>query len=177
MKFTGLVGLDTRNNWEHFQDILFNPLNTGLFLPLFRGNPCIAQKRLNGFSWNFQKTDLTLGATWNIFGMLQLTPWILGRFIYFLDPWFFVILWKNRWTDFHEICMKCQARHKKLLTTLFHTLLDCFTVSHLGALDVFVSKATVKSMSGFLWNFQDMLAMTQGTIWNILGMIGLTPWA
>ena len=31
-------------------------------------------------------------------------------------------------------------------------------------------------MSGFSWNFQDMLTMTQETIWNILGMIGLTPW-
>ena len=27
-------------------------------------------------------------------------------------------------------------------------------------------------MSGFSSNFQGMLAMTQGTIWNILGMIG-----
>ena len=25
------VGLDTRNNWEHFQDVPFNPLNTGCF--------------------------------------------------------------------------------------------------------------------------------------------------
>ena len=49
-------------------------------------------------------------------------------------------------------------------------------VSHLGAPDVFVSNTTVKLMSGFSWNFQDMLAMTQETIWYILGMIGLTPW-
>ena len=31
-------------------------------------------------------------------------------------------------------------------------------------------------MSGFSWNFQDMLTMTQGTLWYISGMIGLTPW-
>ena len=49
-------------------------------------------------------------------------------------------------------------------------------VSHLGAPGVFVSNTTVKSMSGFSWNFQDMLAMTQETIWYILGMISLTPW-
>ena len=55
--------------------------------------------------------------------------------------------------------------------------LNCFTVSHLGAPGVFVSNTTVKSMSRFLWNFQDMLAMTHGTIWNILEMIGFTPWA
>ena len=74
----------------------------------------IAEKRFNRFSWNFQKrTDMTQGAIWTIFGMLQLTPWILGRFIYFLDPCLFVILLKNRLTDFHEIIMKRQAWHKK----------------------------------------------------------------
>ena len=72
--------------------------------------------------------------------------------------------------------MKRQAWHKKWLARLFHTCLDCFTVSHLGAPGVFVSN-TMVLMSGFSWNFQDMLAMTQGTIWNILEMIGLTPWA
>ena len=56
----------------------------------------IAEKRLNGFSWNFQKkTDMTEGAIWNIFGMLRLTPLILSRFIYFLDPCLFMILWKT----------------------------------------------------------------------------------
>ena len=73
-----------------------------------------AEKRLNGFSWNFQKrTGMTQGAIWKIFGMLRLTPWMLGRFISFLDPCLFVILWKNGGTDFHEICMKRQAWHKK----------------------------------------------------------------
>ena len=46
----------------------------------------------SGFSWNFQRgMDMTQGAIWNIFGMLRLTPWILGQFIYFLDPCLFVI--------------------------------------------------------------------------------------
>ena len=31
-------------------------------------------------------------------------------------------------------------------------------------------------MNGFSWNFQDMLTMTQGTIWNILGVMCSTPW-
>ena len=70
----------------------------------------IAEKRLNGFSWNFQKkTDMPQGAIWNIFGMLRLTPWILGRFIYFLDPCLFITLWKNGWTDFHDFLWN--ARH------------------------------------------------------------------
>ena len=41
---------------------------------------------------------------------------------------------------------------------------------------VSVSNITVKSISGFSWNFQDKPVMTQGTIWNILGMTDLTPW-
>ena len=137
----------------------------------------IAEKRLNGFSYNFQKrTDMTQRAICKIFGMLWLTPWILGRFIYFLDPCLFVLLWKNRWTDFHEIFRKRKAWHKKQLARRFHTCLDCFKVSHLGAPGVFVSNTTVKSMSGYSLNCQDMLAMTYGTIWNIFGIIGLTPW-
>ena len=39
-----------------------------------------------------------------------------------------------------------------------------------------VSNITVKSVSGFSWNFQDISVMIQGTIWNIQGMIALTPW-
>ena len=65
---------------------------------------------------------MTQGAIWNIFGMLRLTPWILGRFIYVMDPCLFVILWKNGWTDFHEFFKKRQARHKKWLFRLFHYL-------------------------------------------------------
>ena len=80
----------------------------------------ITEKRLNGFSWNFQKrTDLTQGALWNIFGMLRLTPWILGRFIYFLDQCLFVILWKNGWRDFHEFLLN--VRHDTR-----NNELDCF---------------------------------------------------
>ena len=46
---------------------------------------------------------------------------------------FFSNIMENAWTDFHEIFMKCQARHKKLLARLLHTCLNCFKVSHLGA--------------------------------------------
>ena len=74
----------------------------------------IAEKRLNGFSWNFQRrADLAQGAIWNIFGMLRLTPWMLSRFVYFLGPCLFVISWKNGWTDFHDFFMKFHARRKK----------------------------------------------------------------
>ena len=52
---------------------------------------------------------------------------------------------------------------------LFHTCLDCFMVSHIGAPGLFVSNTTVKSLSGFSWNFQDMLALTQGVNLNIFG--------
>ena len=88
---------------------------TQAFFALFRRNPrlltALGKKRLNGFSWNFQnKTDLTQGTIWNTFGILRLTPWILRRFIYFLDLCLFVILWKNGWMDFHEIFMKRQTR-------------------------------------------------------------------
>ena len=117
-----------KNGWTDFHEILsvggschkeqlgtffmifnFTPWTKEFFL-LFRRNPCLLaalqKKRLNGFSWNLQKrTDPTQGAIWNIFG--KLTPWILGRFIYFLDPW------KNGWTDLHEILMKRRARPKK----------------------------------------------------------------
>ena len=86
----------------------FFPTFSEQSMPLSR----IAEKWFNRFSWNFQKRmDMTQGAIWNIFGMLQLTPWILGRFIYFLDPCLFVILWKNGCTDFHEIFMKRQTWH------------------------------------------------------------------
>ena len=88
------------------------------FFPIF-SEECmpfssIAEKRLNGFSWNFQKrADLTQGAICNTLGMLRLIPRVLGWFFYFKDPCLFVILWKNGWTEFHEIFTKCQARHKK----------------------------------------------------------------
>ena len=45
-----------------------------------------------------------------ILGMLRLTPWILGWFFYFADPCLLIILWKNGWTDFHEIFMKYQGQ-------------------------------------------------------------------
>ena len=92
------VGLDTRYIGNIFRMFQLSPWTQDFFhffseesMPL----SSIAGKRLNGFSWNFQKkTDMTQGATRNIFGMLRLTPWIMRRFIYFLAPCLFVILWK-----------------------------------------------------------------------------------
>ena len=34
-------------------------------------------------------------------------------FFYFLDLYLLAILWRNRWTDFHEILRICQAWHNK----------------------------------------------------------------
>ena len=82
------------------------PWTQEFFSPHFRRNPCflaaLQRQGLNEFPWNFQKrTGLTQGAILNIFGILWLTPWILGRFIYFPDLYLFVILWKKGRTDFH----------------------------------------------------------------------------
>ena len=145
-----------------FQDV---PLTQGFF-PLFRRNPCLlAALQTNGWT-DFHEH----------FRDVWLTPWVPGRCIYFVDPCLFIIWWKKRVNGFSWFFVKRQARHKNYLARQFHTCLDYLTVSHLGAPGVFVSNTTVKSMSGFSWNFQNMLAMTQGTIGDILGMIGLTPW-
>ena len=83
-----------------------------------------------GCSWNFQKgTDMTQGAIKNISCMLRLTSWMLGRFIYFLDPCLFVALWKTG----ERIFMKSlwNVRHDTR-NRLFHTCLYSFTVSHLS---------------------------------------------
>ena len=40
---------------------------------------------------------------------------------------------------------------------------------------VSVSNITGKLMNGFPWNFQQRLGLRQGTIWNIFGMLQLTP--
>ena len=70
--------------------------------------------------------------------------------------------------------MICQPRHRKWLARRFHAWLDCFTVNHLCAVACLL--ATVKRINEFSWYFQDRPAMTQGTIWNILGMMRLTFW-
>ena len=63
MKFSGKVGLDTRNNWQHFQDVPFNPLNTG-FPPLFRSNPCLlVALQKNG--WTDFHEIFRKGRTWH----------------------------------------------------------------------------------------------------------------
>ena len=101
------------------------------------------------------------GSNLEYFRDVTVNPLNLGSINLFPGSVFVCKTMENGWTDFHEF--------------FFHTCLDYFTVSHLGAPGVFVSNYTVKSMSGFSWTFQDMLAMTQETICNILGMIGLNP--
>ena len=47
----------------------------------------ITGKRMNGFSWNFQEIlHMRQRTIWNIFGSWWLTPWIQGRFFYFMNP-------------------------------------------------------------------------------------------
>ena len=77
------------------------------FFPPSRRNACLLAASQKNGSTDFQKkfskrTDMTHGTIWSIFAMLRLTPWILGRFIYFLDPCLFVISWKNGWADFRD---------------------------------------------------------------------------
>ena len=83
------------------------PLEHMIFFPLSRRNACLLAASQKNGSTDFQnfsskRTDMTHGTIWSIFAMLRLTPWILGRFIYFLDPCLFVISWKNGWADFHD---------------------------------------------------------------------------
>ena len=41
LKFSGQVGLGTRNNVKHFGDVPFSPLNMGCFSLFFWANPCL----------------------------------------------------------------------------------------------------------------------------------------
>ena len=169
-----------KNDWTDFQgrwdliqgtiEIIFRMFHltpwTQDFFPTFSEQSMplssIAEKRLNRFSWNLQqRTDMTHGAIWNIFAMLRLTPWILGRFIYFLDPCFVCNImekWANGFLlNFHETLGMTQEIIRwtvSYLPRLFHGLPSRCPGR------VF-SNTTVKSMSGFPWNFQDILAMTQ----------------
>ena len=45
MKFSGLVALGARKNLDHFQDVPYNPLNTGNF---FRGIRAVSNIAENG---------------------------------------------------------------------------------------------------------------------------------
>ena len=115
MKFSGWVGHGTRNNLENLQSVTFSPLSTQFILMCFQENPCLlATLRENG-STDFHEIFSTgrQGTMWNIFEILQLRPWIQGRFYNFLDLCFLVMLWKDESTDFHEIFMKCQERSTK----------------------------------------------------------------
>ena len=146
----------------------------------------LRKKRLNGFSWNFQgrwdliqerifmkcseKDGRDTGSNLEHFRDVTVNPLNPGSIYYFLDPCLFVIQWKTGERIFMNFLWN--VRHDTR-----NNWLDCFIPAHLGAPGVFVSNITIQSMSGFSWNFQYMLAMTQGTIWNILGIIGITPWA
>ena len=97
------------------------PWTQDLFFPLFRSNLCpLAPLQKNGwmdFHEIFRKrTDMTQEPIWNIFGTLWLTLWIMSRFVYFLDPCLFVILWKNRWTDFHEIFYETSGMTQEIIS-------------------------------------------------------------
>ena len=103
--------------------------------------------------------------------MLRLTPWIQGRFVYFLVPRLLVMKWKNGERIFMKI--SCNYRHDTS-----NKYLDCFPPARLlhglpsKRRSVSVSKIAVKGMSGFSWRS----AMIQGTIWKKLGMIREILW-
>ena len=125
--------------------------------------------------WIFRKDSHDTKRNWNNFWDVMVNPLNPGS-IYVFPGSVFLCNIMEKWVNgFSWNFMKRQARHKKLLARLFHICVDCFMISHLGARDEIVSNTTVKLISGFSWNFQDMLALTQGTIWNILGIISLTP--
>ena len=58
----------------------------------------------------YDNSDKRRGTIYDIFGMLRLNPWIRDRFS---GSMFISNIMDNRWTDFHEIFIMCQARHKK----------------------------------------------------------------
>ena len=79
----------------------------------------IMGNRMNGFSLNFpDMSDMRQETNWNISVMLRLTPWMQDRSFCFLDPWLLAIFCKNGWTDFRQIFMIYQTRHKKRLARL-----------------------------------------------------------
>ena len=173
MGFSGQMGLSTGNNLEYFGagggGAEFNPLDRGGFFSMFSWKSVsagiITGKLMNGFSWNLQQKWNTRQETiYNIFGMLWLSPWNRRRSLYLRDTCLLVISWKTgEWIFMIFFYKKRSGTYMKKLTRLFHTWLDCFTVSHLGASDVSVCNIPVKWINGFSWNVQDKPGMAQGT--------------
>ena len=121
----------------------------------------IAEKRFNGFSWNFQKrTDMTEEAIWNIFGMLRLT---YESWVDLSISWIrvFCNIMEKRVNGFSWFFYETSGMTQKIINLTVSYLLRLFHGLPSRRPGVFVSNTTVKSMSGFSWNFQDMLAVTQ----------------
>ena len=93
---------------------------------------------------------------------------------------------KNGLTYFYEIFRICWPRYTKTigwtvlhLTRLFHSLhtRHSFTsISNIMGKKKKKKNIMEKWMNGFAWNFKDWSHITRGSIWNISGMLLLTPW-
>ena len=124
-----------------FSGCSIKPLWTQDFFPLLRSNPCLLQlcrKTVERIFMTFSEKDgHDTGSNLEYFRDVTVNPLNPGSIYLFPGSVFYVILWKNGWTDFHEIFMKRQAWHKKQLAR--HTCLDCFMVSHLGVPSEFLA--------------------------------------
>ena len=82
---------------------------------------------------------------------------------------------KTAGTDFHEIFRVCGIWHRELSGTWLACTVE--PLEHRKSFSTFaVSNITGNWMKRFSLNFQQRLNMRQRTIWNILGMLQLTPW-
>ena len=138
----------------------------------------IVEKRVNGFSYNFQdESDIRQGTIWNVLEMLRLTPWTQGICFYFLHLCLLAALPKT----VQPICMKFSGyvgpdttktigRTLSHLTRLFHGPHTSGSVMHVCFQHFW------KWMNGFSWNFRVRSDITRGTSWKKLGMMHFTLW-
>ena len=175
MRFSGQVELGTRNNLEYFRSVLFNPLNTGIFFNIFMEICLLATLRENG--WLHFHEIFSKDCTWDKEQFLTFSGWdvainplntgpifLFSGLVIVVGEWIFM---KFSWNvgDTEKIISYTVTR----LASRFHG----FPSRRSGAS---VSNIAAKWMNRFLWTFQDMSTMTQGTIWNIFVMERLNPW-
>ena len=114
--FQGMRDLVRGTVWK-FSGCSIQPLEHRISFRLFRRNPCLLVTLWETVEWIFMKFSAKDGhGTKNSlenFGILQLTPWILGRFFFLFPGSVFVSnIMENMWTDTHKTFMKCQEPHR-----------------------------------------------------------------
>ena len=134
MKFLGYVGLDTRNNWDHFQDVPYNPLNTGNFSTFSEESipiSSIAEKKVERIFTKFSEKD-GHDTRSNLKHFRDVTVNPLNPGSIYLSPgsvFVYNIMEKrmNRFSwNFYETSGMTQE-----IVSRFHTWLERLTVSHL----------------------------------------------